>query len=436
MSLHAQYRVPLEYPVRIDSIEILGNVKTDAEVLLREIPWQFPADLESEDFIYIQNRLSNLFLFNRVILTVAQESRRNILVIQVTEMWYLYPVPIFFLNDQEWDRASYGFSISHFNFRGRNEKLSVGGWLGYNPSYFIIYRNPWVGKNSRLTLDMELRQRRVRNKFYDLEENRSSLSPDIMQIIGNESIEELHRGGRISIGKRLDLHQTVTVSAGIRNVRFEDGLQSLTISGTSSDWVPTFGLRYRADYRNLFEYPTSGGFLSWQVRRNGLNDDQPQFWRWDFDHRAYLPLHNRLSFAARNLMRLNSGDLPFYDRVFFGFSDRIRGYFDTRSTARHMMLQSYELRFKILPFRYFSMKQGPPMAAKFVQQLKYGVSMGLFLDSGIVWNSGREFSFRNHNSGYGIGLHLHLPYIYLLRIEHAWSDSGNREWLIIGGVSF
>ncbi len=426
----------VQFPIQIDAIEVHGNKRTKKEVLLREIPFDLPAKMELKDIHYIQERLSNLFLFKRVELFIEENNGKNILMIDVAETWYIYPVPVFFLNDQEWDQASYGFQVSHLNFRGMNEQLSIGGWAGFNPAFFIRYNNPWVGKHSRLILGINLRARRVRNKFYDINANRVFLDSTAAAVSEGENIEERHLGGSISLGKRLDLHNSVTATFGMRRIRFDEGLESLSISGDGSDITTRLSLQWRSDYRNLFEYPTKGVFLRYTISKNGFTDQQPDFWRFEFDNRGYLPITSRISIGARNLLRLNRGDLPVYDRVFIGFGDRIRGHFNRRLTAQNLMLQSYELRVNLLPVRFLSWGDAPEATSGVFKDLKYGVSVGAFMDSGVVWDRKEELSIGNHNTGYGLGLHLHLPYIYLLRIEHAWNDDGNREWLILGGVSF
>ena len=91
------------FPIRIDGVIVAGNEKTREEVILREIPFQFPDSLEMADLELIQNRITNLFLFHRVELAILPDGARNFLLIQVTEMLYIYPVPLLFINERDWD---------------------------------------------------------------------------------------------------------------------------------------------------------------------------------------------------------------------------------------------------------------------------------------------------------------------------------------------
>lgn len=410
---HAQQMA--QFPVRVDSVIIVGNEKTRAEVILREIPFTFPDSLNLNDFQTIQNRITNLFLFSRVELKLLPAGDRNLLLIEVSEMWYIYPVPIFFINDKEWDRLSYGFQLTHLNFRGMNELVSIGGWLGYNPSFFLTYRNPWVGKHQRFILGIKLFAKRVANRFFDFDEK--------------------HLYANITLGKRFGLHQYLTTDFSIRRVALPDEYLQYSVSENGVDLVPKITLTSDLDYRDLVEYPRKGFYFHWIVSRSGFTRKQPQFWRLDFDNRAYWKIAPSLSIAGRNLLRLNEGDLPIYDRIFIGYTNRIRGYFDTRLTAKNLMLNSLEFRWSILPIRYLTI-QTESFLAPFLHNLKYGLSLGAFIDSGVVWDNAAELTVKNHNTGYGFGIHIHLPFIYVLRIERAWNDQGRGEWIIDSGVSF
>ena len=412
-SLLAQQWV--QFPIRIDSVIVMGNDKTKDEVILREIPFHLPDTLELEDIRMIQNRLNNLFLFNRVEISVVTAGERVMLLIQVAETWYIYPVPILFLNDREWDRVSYGFQLTHLNFRGMNEQISIGGWLGYNPSFFVRYNNPWVGRKTRLILGINIFGKKVSNRFFDFDEG--------------------HLFGGVTFGKRLTLHRSITATISLRRVTLPREYIQYSVSGSGADLVPKISATFTDDHRDLIEYPRDGYYLRWSISRAGFNENQPNFWRFDFDNRVYVKLSNRFSIGGRNFLRLNDGFLPLYDRIFIGYGERIRGYFDHRLTAQNLMLQSYELRVSVVPVNYFTWKEAPFLSS-FFRDLKYGVSLGIFLDSGIVWDRREQFSLNNHYTGYGIGLHFHLPFIYVLRIDRAWNDRGIGEWIIEAGVSF
>jgi len=399
----------------VDTVFIIGNNKTKSEVILREIPFDFPHKIRPFEVNYIRNRIQNLFLFNQVEVNIENQGLRHILLIEVKETWYIYPVPLLFINERDWSKWSYGFQLTHSNFRGMNEKVDLGGWAGYNPSFFINYYNPWIGEKTRLIFGLNLFGRRVANKFFDFDEQ--------------------HLGGKISFGKRLTHKISMEGFFDLRRIMMPNEYQSFMASGTNRDLVPKYGVVFRFDGRDLFEYPKSGFFTSYAISHTGFNNNQPQFWRFESDNRVYIFLLEKYTLGGRNLLRLNVGDLPIYDRVFIGYGDRIRGYFNRVLTDQNLMLQNVEYRIPIIPVRYYSWEEAP-LLSPFFQGLKFGLSMGIFADTGIVWDDGKQFALNNFYTGYGAGIHIHLPYIYLFRIDWAINDQGNTEWIFDLGVSF
>ncbi len=403
------------FPAVIDTVVIMGNEKTRDEVILREIPFTFPDTLDYPELQLIQNRLQNLFLFNRVALDVLNTGRRRILLIQVTETWYIYPVPLVFINDRDWNKISYGFQLTHINFRGMNEKAMIGGWLGYNPSFFLSYFNPWLGRHTRLIFGIKLFNSFIQSKEFDTTER--------------------HVGTQISLGKRLNLNVSIEGMFRFRWIHLPQPYTSYLISGKKWDTVPQLGLRFISDYRDLYEYPTSGYYLRWEITRTGLFSHQPRYWRWELDNRFYWKPAPRFSIGVRNFTIINRRYLPVYDRIYIGYRERIRGYFYRVMTGQNLILQSLEIRIPLLKVRYFSLGNNPNLSA-FTQNLKFGISMGLFVDTGQTWDTTRELGIRRLKTGFGVGLHIHLPFIYVVRLEHAWNDRGKSQLIIDAGVTF
>jgi outer membrane protein assembly factor BamA len=418
LTIQLKAQESVTFPVWVERVLIFGNDKTKQEVILREIHYQFPAKLDIDDLQQIQNRLMNLFLFNRVELGLIGKGESKILVIQVSESWYIYPLPILFINDRDWNKLSYGFSLSHSNFRGMHELVAASGWLGYNPSFFMKYYNPWLGKKTRLTFGTTFFLKRTSNRFFDFDEKRF--------------------GGSLIFGKRFNLHTSIELSGMFQSVKLPDEFRAFSFSGTGKDYVPQVGIEFKNDYRDLFEYPRKGYFQEWRVQRTGFTTSQPRFWRFTFDNRGYLPITSKFSITARQKLIFNSVPekaMPIYDRIFIGYGDRIRGFFDRVFTGRHIMLNQVEARYHIIPINYFTWEKAPFLKS-FFQQLKYGLSLGVFVDSGQSWNNSTQLSIDNQYTGYGVGIHFHLPYVNVLRIEYAFNSNGNTEWIIDSGVSF
>jgi len=111
---------------RILAIIIQGNEKTKEEIITREMKLRqgdpFDEVLAQQD----QLRIQNLGIFNRVEIDSIPTNNGVILVVTVSEMWYIFPYPIIFRNDRDWSRFSIGAGLFHTNFRGGRIRLRKG----------------------------------------------------------------------------------------------------------------------------------------------------------------------------------------------------------------------------------------------------------------------------------------------------------------------
>jgi len=415
---------PVHFPIAIDKVILVGNEKTKPNIILREIPFTFPDSLSQQDLLLIRNRIQNLYLFNRVELEIVQQQGTNILLIMVTESWYFLPLPLVFINEHDWNKISYGMQLTHYNFRGRNEKLSIGGWLGYDPSFFIRYFNPWIGYKSRLIFGLGMSKMKKANKIFDMDENRF--------------------GFDVTVGRKLSLYLQTEINFDMKRIKLPAEYKQFSVSKNGTDWVPSLSYQIRWDRRDLYEYTKKGFLISYSIRKTGFTSNQPDFWRYNFDNRLYIPIYRSLSLASRQLFNFTQGKTPIYDRLFLGFGERIRGYFDDvfpnpalyeKYTSTNISLTNLELRFPLLPIRYFSWQDGPVMSQLY-RDLKFGISAAVFMDSGIAWQDRSEFTLENFYTGYGLGLHFHLPYVYVLRFDYAWNDKGRGQLIIDVNASF
>jgi len=411
-------------PVRIDRVVVAGNKVTAPDVILREIPFSFPAILGADDLKLIENRVQNLRLFNRVELRVNEREGRNVLTILVTESWYIFPAPVFSIEEHDWSKIGYGLELTDNNFRGRDEKLRIGGQFGYNPSYSLNYSIPWIGERLRLNLGVGLSQGQTDNKVFGFQEDRLAF--------------------KLNAGKRLSLKLDTSVQFSLTRVTLPAGFQSFSVSGSGRDLVPNLSWQTRWENRDLTEYPRKGTYLAVNVQRTGFTKAQPEYWRMTIDGRFYQPVFGSAALAVRQLFILNSGNVPVYERVFLGFNERIRGYYNlilpdpahfADYASYNISLTSLEFRFPILPVRYFSIKNGPLVPSVF-RNLKFGLSAGFFVDNGIVWRNAGDVRLNNFYTGYGVGIHILLPYINVLRIEYALNKLGQGQFILNTGISF
>ena len=92
----------------LQNIIIIGNKVTKDNVILRELVIH-KGDVPTQDLIQeSQQRLMNLFLFNRVKMDIYPHDEKSvILIIEVTEKLYFYPVPILTIRERDWQIIRY-----------------------------------------------------------------------------------------------------------------------------------------------------------------------------------------------------------------------------------------------------------------------------------------------------------------------------------------
>lgn len=134
--------------------------------------------------------------------------------------------------------------------------------------------------------------------------------------------------------------------------------------------------------------------------------------------------------------RLTFGKLvPYYDYSYFGYQERIRGYFTTEMEGNDLYLSSLEINYPIikdinLDFNFL------PIIPESLLSYRFAVYLELFMDTGTTRFWGQSLSIKNLYSGYGTGLvFLILPYSEL-RTEFAINDYGHSQFILGLGLSF
>jgi len=403
----------------IIAVAMQGNRRTKAEIIQREMFTQVGDSLDADLIEADRKRIQNLGLFTRVEIKPLYVEKGVLLVINVTESWYFFPVPLIFYSDNDVKKLSYGLAVVHLNFRGRAEQVQFAGWLGYNPGVQLSYHNPWMFGDAQLFMSTRFYYIRQRSKSFDLQ---------------NREVDERQVGFSWTIGKRLSKRTFVSTTLGYRQLKFDPPVDGETLSPSGHDRLPEIGAGFLYDARDLREYPRQGQSIGLFFRRVGLGDPYIHYWRYGADLRFYQPIIGGLSFCTRAYTDLAAGDLPIYDRVFFGFGNRIRGFYNREIEGENLLFGSAELRVPVLPIRYLHLF--PRLLGQYGQNLKYGASFALFVDSGRTWFDGEKVSDLDFLTGYGASLDLHLPYIDVLRLALAWNEENRREAILIFGVSF
>ncbi len=413
---YAQDSVSVRVTVR--EVIIRGNVRTQQQIILREMALRPGAVLSEDELARDKERVYNLQLFNRVDVGAHQLGDSADVYVTVDERWYLFPYPIIDIVHRDPKKLVYGMGVVHQNLGGLNQRLFVEGVLGYVRMAKSIYRNPRFLGSGDLSFQGQL-------AYYD----QHPLTRDS----GVEYQQRTALFG-LAVGKRFGFYRTVTVGIGVEMWDVPDGVVRRTASATGRDRFLSAYVQYVYDLRNLQEYTTDGAFISAIISKDGFGESEVDLTRFGVDIRHYDPILGELVLASRAFGRwTNGGVIPAYRHVFFGYEERLRGSFTKVREGERQVGGSLELRFPLLSPRYYE--------AEFVQirqfaVLRYGLYLGVFVDAGAVWYRTQAFSSAPWAGGAGVGLHFILPYGLTARTEWAVDRYGSGEFVLDIGASF
>jgi outer membrane protein assembly factor BamA len=207
-----------------------------------------------------------------------------------------------------------------------------------------------------------------------------------------------------------------------------------TASTDGRDLFLSASLQFVSDRRNLREYPTDGLYLSLIAVKDGFGGSPVDIFQLGFDVRHYDELVDEVTLASRAFGRfLTGGVIPSYRHSFFGYQERLRGWFSDVREGEQRLGGSLELRTPILSPRYYEASFIP--IPQF-NVLRYGLYVGAFIDAGTVWYRSQPFSTVPWWGGAGFGLHFILPYGLTVRTEWAMNQRQVGELIFDVGASF
>ncbi|MGQ9559454.1 MAG: BamA/TamA family outer membrane protein [Candidatus Oleimicrobiaceae bacterium] len=398
--------------LRVVQIVVAGNEHTRDFVILREMKTAVTSCLDFQQLELDRLRIESLGLFTKVEVLPLKTEQGVVVVVLVSERWYLFPFPILDRHEKDWSKLSYGFGLQHMNLRGRNEQLGTSIWWGYNPGYQLTFTSPWLLGNGGMLVALQAFRQRVRSLSLQL--------PRFAQEV---------QGVVVTIGQRFGYHTFVSLTAGYRQVRVDMPPPGATISAGGVDRAPQGGISASYDTRDLREYPRRGWWVSAGARQVGLPRRTAPYLVWNVDARRYQPVGKRTSLAARASGSFSHGQVPVYDRFYLGYEERIRGHFRQVAEGDSRVIVASELRFTLLPVTYFQLTAAEGLLSNYSRNLKFGVNAGLFCEAGSAWFRG-DPTRRVWWRGFGAGVHFHLPYGYVLRLEYAWDGKLRGEVIV------
>ena len=146
----------------VKDIIIKGNRKTKSYIILREMQFtkgdSIIISTLNKELEQARQQVYNTTLFSEVKFNLVVLSAYEIMVIvDVKERWYIYPVPQFKPVDRnfnEWiktynaslQRVNYGLKFVHYNLSGRRDQLRIFFLTGFSRDFSFSYNAPYSNK--------------------------------------------------------------------------------------------------------------------------------------------------------------------------------------------------------------------------------------------------------------------------------------------------
>lgn len=447
--------------VRIDSVNISGNRITKPYIILRELSflqndtiafseWQSHLDRSRKNLI-------NTSLFNFVDLSwnyvSASDSgsiRRINVKITVRERWYTWPSPVFDVMEQNlntwWrtghnlDRATYGFMITRYNFRGRKETVALIARFGYSQQIGGQYSIPFIDKKRTLGVTLTALYTKNHEVFLATRNNLLVFYKDRDQHIRSDfsaSMKFQYRPG-IYYRQTLDLKFTdLKVNSDVINLApdyFTDTATRMRYFSVSYQLV--------RDYRDARYYPLSGTYTDLEITRHGLGLLKDENLNLTFiagGFRKYQPVTSRIYASAMVRFRYLPGQAPpFYHQRALGFSTYVRGYEYYVIDGQSYVLFKSSVKYQLMKPRTYNVKFLPVEKFNMFHLAMYG---GIFCDGGYVQNRTTLPSHGNSlaNSwlfSFGAGIDFVTYYDLVFRFECAVNHLGESGYFLHMGAPF
>ncbi|MCK5573107.1 MAG: BamA/TamA family outer membrane protein [Bacteroidetes bacterium] len=400
----------------IDTVIVAGNTSTEKYVILNEMSLKPGSPVTQEEMDYDRDRIYSLGLFTRVEIYYDSLATQRFLYVDVRERWHLIPIPIFGFRDGDPKKIFFGGGILHNNLRGRNQKLLAYLTLGYDPSFSVSYYDPLFDHENRLSFSASLSYNRIRNRS------------EIQEELWGE-FDENHYNASVGLGKRFSLYQSANVSAGYKLLKVSEYRPGRTVSTDGTDSFVHITLSYTYDSRDLFEYPTRGTFLQIFVTKQGLGFGPVNFARYGVDVRKYFMLPLKLTLVLRlKGSVVSGGEVPTYAQAYYGYGERIRGYFYTVFQGEDIVGGTVEFRYPLFPATTYHVTF-IPLPPEFAYW-RFGIGLALFGDTGTTWFRGEKLTWRFLYSGFGGGLDFLLPYSLVVRLQYAWNNHFQGQFIL------
>ena len=430
----------------IGNISIVGNKITKDRIITRELTFHQGDTVSISDFESRRKRseenLMNTSLFNSARISSAKQADSTLQVyIVLTERWYIFPLPIFDIVDRnfnvwwktkDFSRVVYGGNVTRYNFRGRNETISVALQLGYTQRASFSYSIPYINRGQHSGLSFGFSYSRNHQTPYETFNN------VLLYYKDEDSYPRQQTLGSLQYTYRQGLYVTHYANAAFLQSEIGDSVAILNpdFFGKGRTSQRAFSLRYlyKSEHRDYVVYPLHGYEYDVEAVKNGFS-----FLKDDIDiafmtatARKYWKLASRWFFSAGARGKLSDNNFqPYYNTGALGYGrDFVRGYEYYVVDGQRFALFKTNLKFELI--RKHEVHAGFIPLEKFAT-IPYSFYLNLYGDA--AYAEDKQFSKYNPltNSwlfGGGAGIDFVTYYDLVFRLDYSINRLGESGFFL------
>ena len=425
----------------ISQIQLIGNKRTKAKIVQRELTFKVGDTLKNDVFFaeleQSRKNILNTSLFNFSKIDIALiDSIHASIIVTLSERWYIIPLPIFeiddnnfntWLEEMDYNRINYGFNITDYNFRGRNERLSLTAKYGFTKRLRLSYSIPYIDKQQKIGLGFNFSTNRREQIVYSSKNNKR------LQFRSNRDALKNYSTG-VGLSLRNKLYNTHRFGLNYNSNEITNEVVNLNENflGQSRTSQRFFSLFYSftSDARDSRNYPLKGYYFNFNVVKYGLGITKSNLNLTNFQlqYKKFAEITDRLFLAGsiRGVIAANDNQ-PYILQNGLGYSSfAIRSYELFVIDGQNIGLAKTQLKYQLIKPRVIKVRSFP----KKFEKVHYAFYLGLFTDVGYVED---KTGFPENNLanelqyGTGIGLDFVSYYDIVIRTEFSinkFGDSG------------
>jgi outer membrane protein assembly factor BamA len=421
----------------VEKLSIKGNRKTKEAVILRELPKDLADSMPLKLLPYFiqrsQHNIFNtqLFIYDTLYCKTDHNKKSIEIEIVVKERWYIWPVPVFEIQDRNFNswwqtkdlfRINYGLALGWDNFTGRKDPLVILFQRGYSEKYGFSYRFPYLNKKQTLGFNLLYAFGRNNEVNYDTQNNEPLFVRDYKQYLRKE------HEAKAGIIHRPNLYEQNTFEVVYHSAKIGDTVVKLNPfffgGGANNLQYVSLQYRYTFDNRDNRVYPLEGWAFDGWIYKDGLDlspSSPVNLFHATASIRKHSPLQGR--FYLANLVRgrlMNTDKLTYNFNRAFGYSEYARGYEYYVIDGQRYFLTTNSLRYQIIKPHITQ----PLLLSRFKQfsTVPYYAFINLFFDAAYA----EDKFFQKNNPlantwqyAYGVGFDFVSYYDVVLRLEYA-----------------